>query len=238
MKPLESAGRARELVQLPGGPAQVEWRRSKRARRISLRIDPAGGAVIVTLPLRAGRRAGMALLVSEAPWVAERLAALPAPLTLADGAELQIEGAPHRICHCPTGRFAARLAENRLEVCGDPHFLPRRVTDFLRSEARRRLSARAVATAARAGLAPRRVVVKDTSSRWGSCTSDRSISFSWRLLLAPSFVQDYVVAHEVAHLRHMNHGPDFWSLVHHLTPHEQAAREWLQRHGAGLLRIG
>jgi predicted metal-dependent hydrolase len=80
--------------------------------------------------------------------------------------------------------------------------------------------------------------VKDTSSRWGSCTSDRSLSFSWRLLMAPDFVQDYVVAHEVAHLRHMNHGTEFWRLVGELTPHQAAARDWLHRHGPGLLRIG
>jgi predicted metal-dependent hydrolase len=238
MKDQAFAGPLREMVQLPCGQTEVEWRRSKRARRVSLRIDPAGGTVIVTLPMRAGRRAGMALLIGQADWVAQHLAALPAPLAIINGAELPIEGQPHRICHCPAGRFAARLAEDRLEVCGDASFLPRRVTDFLRGEARRRLSARAVATAARAGLAPRRISVKDTRSRWGSCTSDRALSFSWRLLMAPAFVQDYVVAHEVAHLRHMNHGPEFWRLVAELTPHEQAAREWLQLHGPGLLRIG
>jgi predicted metal-dependent hydrolase len=238
MKPPATALGSRETVLLPGGETVVEFRRSKRARRVSLRIDPAGGAVIVTLPMRAGRRAGVALLMGNADWVTQRLAALPALIPLTDGAELPIEGRPHRICHCPTGRFAARLAEDRLEVSGEIRFLPRRVTDFLRSEARRRLSARVLTTAGRAGLAARRISVKDTSSRWGSCTSDRSLSFSWRLLMAPDFVQDYVVAHEVAHLRHMNHGTEFWRLVGELTPHQAAARDWLHRHGPGLLRIG
>jgi predicted metal-dependent hydrolase len=137
MKPPATALGSRETVLLPGGETVVEFRRSKRARRVSLRIDPAGGAVIVTLPMRAGRRAGVALLMGNADWVTQRLAALPALIPLTDGAELPIEGRPHRICHCPTGRFAARLAEDRLEVSGEIRFLPRRVTDFLRSEARR-----------------------------------------------------------------------------------------------------
>jgi predicted metal-dependent hydrolase len=229
---------ARETLDLPGGRALVEWRRSKRARRISLRIDPSFGAVIVTLPMRVGRGAGMALLMGHAEWVSARLAALPASIAFADGAELPIEGHKFRICHRPDGRFAARLAEDRLEVSGDAAFLSRRVHDFLRSEARRRLSARVLATTAQAGLLARRVSVKDTSSRWGSCSADRCLAFSWRLLMAPDFVQDYVVAHEVAHLRHMNHGPAFWELVNTLTPYEPTARDWLHRNGPGLLRIG
>lgn len=229
---------AREWLALPGGDTVVEWRRSSRARRISLRIDPSEGIVIVVLPLRAARRAGMALLMGNVDWVTRRLAALPAVLAFADGVELPIEGQLYRIRHVPGGRIGARLSDHDLEVSGEPAFLPRRVRDFLRSEARRRLSARVLATSAHANLAARRVTVKDTSSRWGSCSADRSLSFSWRLLMAPGFVQDYVVAHEVAHLRHMNHGPAFWRLVAELTPHQQQARDWLHHHGPSLLRIG
>jgi predicted metal-dependent hydrolase len=203
-----------------------------------VRIDPAAGAVVVTLPMRGGRREGMALLMGHADWLAGLLASLPPPLVFADGAEVPIEGQMHRICHCAGARFAARIADGRLEVTGDPAFLNRRVADFLRSEARRRLSARVQAVSGAAGVAARRVSVKDTRSRWGSCTADRTLSFSWRLLMAPDWVQHYVVAHEVAHLRHMNHGPEFWRLVAELTPHKQAARDWLHQHGPGLLRVG
>ncbi|MGI4955858.1 MAG: M48 family metallopeptidase, partial [Janthinobacterium lividum] len=89
-----------------------------------------------------------------------------------------------------------------------------------------------------AGLRPRRVVVKDTRTRWGSCTADGTVMLSWRLLLAPEAVQRYVVAHEVAHLRHMNHGERFWALVRELTPHRAAAEAWLRSRGAGLQRMG
>jgi predicted metal-dependent hydrolase len=227
-----------ETLALPSGLARVEWRRSSRARRVSLRIDPAGGAVVVTLPIRATRKAGMALLMGHADWVSDRLAALPEAVVFSDGATVPICGVPHRIRHAPGARGGAFLLDQELHVAGAPEFLARRVRDFLRHEARRRLGALAVAKAGLIGAAPRRVTIKDTSSRWGSCAPDRSVALSWRLVMAPSFVQDYVVAHEVAHLRHMNHGRTFWALVDELTPHTKAAIPWLRAEGARLLRIG
>lgn len=229
---------APSIVELPSGPTRVEWRHSVRARRISLRIDPCGGGVIVTLPLRAGHRAGMALLMDHVDWVADRLAALPAAVTFADGVLVPICGVPHRICHVPNKRGGAWLQNGELHVTGRAEFLSRRVTDYLRVEARRRLGALALAKADAAGLQARRLTVKDTRSRWGSCAHDGSLAFSWRLVMAPEFVQDYVAAHEVAHLRHMNHGRRFWTLVNGLTPHTATAIPWLRKEGARLLRIG
>jgi predicted metal-dependent hydrolase len=227
-----------ELLSLPSGFARVQWRRSARARRVSLRIDPRRGAVVVTLPPRAGRRAGMALLMGHADWVAERLAALPRAIAFADGAVVPLAGTPHRIQRVPAGQGGAWLEGDAILVAGAPEFLPRRVADFLRAEARRRFSALVAAKAAAAGLTAKRVTVKDTRSRWGSCAPDGTLAFSWRLVMAPSFVQDYVAAHEVAHLKHMNHGARFWALVEQLTPHTSAAIAWLRARGAGLLRIG
>jgi len=227
-----------ESFALPGGLATVHWRRSRRARRISLRIDARGGAVIVTLPMRAARAAGVALLEANAAWVADRLAALPPALTYAPGSLITIDGLPHKIVHTPRGRGGAWLEAGALHVSGDAAFLARRVGDFLRAEARRRFGAQAAAKAAQAGLAVRRISVRDTRSRWGSCSADGSLMFCWRLLMAPPFVQDYVVAHEVAHLRHMNHGPAFWALTDLLSPHRTQAVAWLSEQGAGLMRVG
>lgn len=227
-----------EMLTLPSGPARVEWRRSSRARRVSLRIDPTGGFVVVTLPTRATRKAGMALLMGHADWVSDRLAALPEAVAFTDGAMVPIGGVPHRIRHDPSARGVAFLLEQELHVTGAAEFLPRRVRDFLRREARRRLGGLAVAKAGLIAMVPKRVTMKDTTSRWGSCASDKSLALSWRLVMAPAFVQDYVVAHEVAHLRHMNHGPRFWALVDELTPHKKAAIPWLRTEGARLLRIG
>lgn len=233
---MQSAGS--EILALPGGPARVEWRHSRRARRVSLRIDPRGGAVVVTLPPRTGRTAGVALLMDHADWVAERLAALPGAIPLADGALVQLHGTDHRIRHVPQARGGVWVEGDEILVTGQPAFLPRRVADFLRAEARRRMGELVAAKAEIARLQPGRVTVKDTSSRWGSCAANRNLAFSWRLVMAPRFVQDYVAAHEVAHLRYMNHGPRFWALVAELTPHTAAAVQWLRTQGPRLLRVG
>lgn len=227
-----------ETIPLPRGFAQIEWRRSRRARRVSLRIDPRGGAVVVTLPIRAARNAGMALLMSNADWICDCLAALPDAVPFADGAVIPIGGQPHRIRHMPGARRGAWVEAGELRVSGDTEFLRRRVLDFLRREARARLAVLVAAKSARIEAAPRRVSVKDTRTRWGSCASDGSLAFSWRLVMAPEFVQDYVAAHEVAHLRHMNHGKRFWALVDRLTPHTASAIAWLHSDGSRLLRMG
>jgi len=229
--------RQSELVSLPGGPALVEWRRSARARRVSLRIDPRGGAVVVTLPPRAARTAGVALLMNHAEWVAARLAALPGPIPFADGAVVPLHGHDHRIRHMP-GQRGVVVAAGELLVGGAPEFLSRRIADFFRNEAGRSLGDLVLRKATLAQVMPRRVTVKDTKSRWGSCAANRNLGFSWRLVMAPPHVQDYVAAHEVAHLQHMNHGPRFWALVTQLTPHTDAAVAWLRYHGPKLLRIG
>lgn len=227
-----------ETLALPNGTARVEWRRSSRARRVSLRVDLRGGAVVVTLPTRASQRSGMALLMSHVDWVADRLAALPEAVPFADGALVPICGVPHRIRHVPAARGGAWIQDGELRVTGAPEFLRRRVVDFLRAEARRRLTALVAAKATLGGVTPKRIVVKDTSSRWGSCASDKSLAFSWRLVMAPDFVQDYVAAHEVSHIGNMNHGPQFWAQVERLTPHTTAAIAWLRREGARLQRMG
>jgi hypothetical protein len=242
LRPDRHGGRVRtaasEILALPHGPATILWRRSARARRVNLRIDPRGGQVIVTLPLRAGRAAGMALLADHAAWVAAGLAALPGAIRFADGASVPLDGVPTPIRHVPAGRGGVWLEGGEIHVAGEATFLPRRVATFLRAEARRRLARQAIAKAAAAGLQPRRITVKDTRSRWGSCGPDGTLMFCWRLVMAPPHVQDYVVAHEVAHLRHLNHGRQFWALVATLTPHAEAAIAWLHEQGAGLLRIG
>jgi predicted metal-dependent hydrolase len=192
----------------------------------------------VTLPTRATRKAGMALLMGHADWVSNRLAALPEAITFTDGASIPIAGVPHRIRHVANVRGAAFLLDQELHVAGAPEFLSRRVRDFLRQEARRRLGALVAAKSALIGVTPKRLTIKDTTSRWGSCAPDKSLALSWRLVMTPPFIQDYVVAHEVAHLRHMNHSSRFWAQVDELTPHTKAAIPWLRAEGVRLLRIG
>jgi predicted metal-dependent hydrolase len=225
-----------ETLVLDGAAATVVWRRHARARRITLRIDPGQGHVVITLPARAARAAGLALLNMNAGWVASRLAALPYVPPLADGGSVPVNGVPHLIRHMP-GRRGTFLDANVLHVSGDPALLARRVGVFLRAEAQLRLGGQALAKSARAGLVAGRVTVRDTRSRWGSCSPAGALMFCWRLVMAPLFVQDYVVAHEVAHLRHLDHGPDFWALADALSPHRHEAVSWLLKEGPRLLRV-
>jgi hypothetical protein len=214
----------------------IIWRRSARARRISLRIDPRSGQVVVTLPPTAGRADGRALLVRHADWVASYLATLPDVPVITEGETVPIDGVSHVVRRVP-GR-GVRLQGAVLRVSGDAAGVQRRVLRFLRQEGLRRLSRLAADKVQAAGLAMAGVRVRDTRSRWASCSPDGVLMFSWRLVMAPPYVQDYVVAHEVAHLRHLDHGRAFWMLVEALSPHRRAATNWLSQEGPRLLRIG
>ena len=223
---------------LPPEPCPVRWRRSARARRISLRIDAARGDVVVTLPTRAARRQGLALLTEHAGWVMQKLGGLAPERPFTAGARVPIGGVEHVIQHDPSRRGGAFLENEALVVTGEAQFTARRVRDFLRSEALRRIALAAGPHCEGLGVTPRAIRLKDTRSRWGSCAPDRTLAFSWRLILAPNWVLDYVVAHEVAHLREMNHSPRFWALVEQRSEHRHAATAWLRLHGAALQRMG
>ncbi len=227
-----------EMLLLPSGGTWVQWRRSSRARRISLRIDTKAGAVVVTLPPGAAREVGLEHLRANADWVATKLAALPGKIVFQSGETILLDGAAHLLRAMPEARRGVWIEAGEIRVSGEAAFLARRVLDFLRDQARVRLAACARTIADASGLRPRRVVIKDTSSRWGSCSADGVVMFSWRLVMAPPEVQHYVAAHELAHLRHLNHGPRFWRQVATLTPHRVRAEAWLRLHGPSLLRTG
>jgi predicted metal-dependent hydrolase len=236
--PVRGEALGTELIPVQGALARVAFRRSERARKISLRIDPAQGGIVITLPPRASRRAGILLLQTHEAWAAEKLASLPIAIPFLPGAVVPVHGLPHVISPVPSGRGGAWIEAQQIFVTGSPEFLARRVGDCLKRLARQRLTALAADKARGIGLMPKTVRVKDTRTRWGSCAPDGTLAFCWRLICAPEFVQDYVVGHEVAHLRHMNHGRHFWALTEELTPHRVAASEWLGRNGQALLRIG
>jgi predicted metal-dependent hydrolase len=170
--------------------------------------------------------------------VAERLAELPTAVPFVPGAIVPVNGEPHRIVPVLGRPGGAWIEHGQIMVSGGGEFLSRRVTDHLRRLARARLTALVAEKASVSRLAPKCVRVKDTKTRWGSCAPDGTLAFCWRLICAPEFVQDYVVGHEVAHLRHMNHGRNFWALTETLTPYRAAATAWLSSNGQALLRIG
>jgi predicted metal-dependent hydrolase len=220
---------------------EVRVRRSPRARRVAVRIDEASGVELV-LPLRASMAAGLRFLEARRDWVAAQCRALPPAIPFADGALIPLLGEPHRIRHiggATRGRGpAVVVAAGEFLVTGEAPHLGRRIREHLTALARAEFQGRARLHAERVGRRVARVTVRDTSSRWGSCSADGHLSFSWRLVLAPAPVLDYVVAHEVAHLVHMNHGAGFWRLVESLAPDFARHRDWLRRNRARLMRYG
>jgi hypothetical protein len=150
---------------------------------------------------------------------------------------------PHRIVHCRGDRGTVWVATNGngerlLCVAGEIAHVDRRINDFFKREAERDLRAASRRYAAKLGVAIKRISVRDQSSRWGSCSNTGVLSFSWRLILAPSFVLDYLAAHEVSHLVELNHSPRFWRLVGRLYQDAERAKVWLDVHGTDLHRYG
>jgi predicted metal-dependent hydrolase len=220
----------------------VQLRRHRQARRYTLRINAAKREVILTMPPRGSVRDAYTFAQKHGGWIAARLDRLPQAEPFIDGSIVPLRGVPHRVVHRPDTRGTvwaetAANGEHLLCVAGRTH-IARRVSDFLRREARRELEIASLKFAVALGVAIRRVVVRDQSSRWGSCSTSGVLSFSWRLILAPGEVLDYLAAHEVAHLVEMNHSARFWRVVQQICPGHERAKAWLDANGSDLHRYG
>ncbi|MCB4770620.1 M48 family metallopeptidase [Ancylobacter sp. Lp-2] len=230
-------------LRVDGREVVVTLRRDARARRYTLRVRAATRDVVLTMPARGSLKEATAFAERHTGWIAVRLAQLPVVVAFEPGATVPLRGVPHRITHRPGQRgtvWAEVDAEGaaRLCVAGEAAHVARRVADFLKREARRDLTEASRRHAAALGVSISRITLRDTASRWGSCSSTGALSYSWRLILAPPEVLDYLAAHEVAHRREMNHGPRFWATVDRLFPSRHEAEAWLKRRGAELHRFG
>ena len=230
-----------ELAAEDGWTVTVRVRRSRRARRLLLKLDPATGPELV-IPEGASRAQADDFAQRHVGWLRNRTARLPAAVSLVDGAVIPFMGDDHAIKHCPDMAGVVRVEQTeegpQLRVSGGAEHLGRRLTDWLRKQARHEIGVRARAHAESLGRQVARIRITDTRSRWGSCSTTRTLSFSWRLVLAPVEVLDYVCAHEAAHLVEMNHSRRFWRLVDEICPDVNSARRWLDREGSRLHRIG
>ncbi len=218
-------------------------RRDARASRYTLKVKPSTREAVLTMPARGSLSTAHDFAARHGGWLAARYAKLPAMVDFVDGAMIPLRGVPHRI----ESRFGARgtvwiesptVGEPRLVIAGDPAFVPRRLKDFLKREARRDIEEACARHAAKLGVTIKRITLRDTKSRWGSCAADGSLSFSWRLIFAPDHVLDYLAAHEVAHRAEMNHSARYWRHVAAIYPDYERAEHWLKRHGASLHRWG
>lgn len=225
-------------LDIDGRSLPVTVRLDRRARRIAVRVDPSRGVILVTSPPRAGVERALGFAASQGDWILRRLARVPDAVPFDDGAIVPLEGRDLVIRHQPDRRGAVWVDGDTLQVAGAEAHVARRVRDWLKEQGRRRLSERAAVHAATIGARIQRVQVRDTVSRWGSCSATGVLSFSWRLILAPPFVLDYVAAHEVCHLRHMDHSSRFWDLCAGLVGDCDRPRTWLKVYGARLHRYG
>lgn len=235
MAALPEAVPASIAIDVEGRVIALDLRINTRARRISLRLPADGGRPTLTLPSARQLRQGIGFAEARGGWLAERLAvraALARPFL--PGVAVPVDGRPLLLLAGDARRV--QVGDGWLAVPGDdPALFSARVERWLKAEARRVLTADTLALAGAHGMAVAGVRVGDPVSRWGSCGGDGRIAYSWRLLLAPPGVRASVVAHEVAHLVHRNHGPAFWALAHRLLGGSHgAARAWLRQHGPAL----
>ncbi len=227
-----------------GRQITVRVRRHPAARRYTLRVGRIGADPVVTVPPGGSLGGALSFLERHTDWLGARLKAQPAARPFADGELIPLRGLEHRLVRRASlrGTVEVRGAAGGgmpwISVPGDDEHLARRLTDWLKREARRDLEAAVFRHSARIGIKPIAIRLRDPKARWGSCSSRGNLSFSWRLILAPPHVLDYLAAHEVAHLREMHHGPSFWRLTRLLCPDTDRAEAWLRAHGSSLFAYG
>jgi predicted metal-dependent hydrolase len=226
-----------------GQAFKVALKRRPTAKRITLRVSNATGEVVLTIPERTEVGLAQRFADSHSHWIATRIARVPQRVLFEAGSLVPLRGVPHRIVHWSTVRGVTQAGRGSTGeaiiavACEAPH-VARRVRDFLEAEARRDFAAAVKRHTAQLGVSAKRITVRDTKSRWGSCSAGGALNFSWRLIMAPPLVLDYLAAHEVAHLRELNHSHRFWKLTHQLCPHTEEAEAWLKTYGSALHRIG
>ena len=227
------------LIEHVGEKLAVLFERNPRARRASLRVDARTGRVRLVAPPRMARETALAFARSQAEWIHRRVTRLPGRVAFEDGAVVPYFGVDHRVRASVATRGVVRIEDGDIRVASPAGHQARRLRDWLAHRLGEHVMPLARAKAAIVERRVGRVSIRDTATQWGSCTSAGALSFCWRLVFAPPEVVDYVVAHEIAHLVHANHGPRFWALTATLTDADVAAsRAWLRDHGARLMRYG
>lgn len=215
------------------GTIDVLIEKNKRARNLKLRFNKAGMPV-VTIPWWVTYRAGEKFARDNVNWILENQDKHPSPRRFEDKMRIELLGQALEISHQPMARRGVWIQDGQLCVSGPAEYLHRRVRDFIKQQAYAFIQAKSLELAARIGCRPTRITLRDTSSRWGSCSAQGHLSFCWKLALAPEYVLEYIIAHEVAHLKEMNHGPAFWKITTTLTEHQADAHIWLKKNGSSL----
>lgn len=219
---------------------RILLKRVPTARRFTLRIRNASRDVVLTMPKRSSLETAQDFAQKHAAWIGARLHRLPEAIPFRHGNVFPLRGEAVTVEHIDhlRGNMEFSADEKILRVSCSADHLSRRIHDFLKQEARKDLEYAVKAHCNSLGFAARKVTIRDTTSRWGSCSASGALNFSWRLIMAPPFVLDYLAAHEVAHLVHMNHSDLFWSVTKRLAPRTEQAEAWLYANGSSLHRYG
>ena len=225
-----------EMITLPGTPeVELLVRPSTRARRLSLRISRLDGRVTMSVPKGTPRREAVKFAQERADWIRGHLKDIPTDVRPGFGDHVPFLGKPHQLV--PAETRLVRLGDGVITLPSKaPDKIGPRLMALFKNEARQRLDLASRRYAAEIGYEFNRITLRDTRSRWGSCSSDGNLMYSWRLVMAPEEVLDYVAAHEVSHLAHMDHSARFWGQVEEICPDYQIHRKWLQKHGTDLHR--
>jgi len=224
-----------ESMALGAAPVPVRLRRSARARRLTLRLETGGDGAVLTAPPGVGEGELVAFLDRHRGWLERRLEERPARVVVKLGARVPVDGVERLLVAGEARRGPPQLDGDHLVLPGRAAAGPR-MSVWLKERARARLIGLSRDFGKKLGRLPAGISLRDTRSRWGSCSSTGQLSFSWRLAMAPESVQAYVAAHEVAHLAEMNHQPRFWRTLERLMPEYEPPREWLAQHGRSLHR--
>lgn len=232
----------KSLMRIAGQPVALNVRVNPRARRIIVKVHPSTGEVAVIAPSARAINGAIDFARGERDWIAEMLSRIPAAVPFAPGASVPYRGVDHVIRWAGARRGLVTIDQEAfrptIRISGGLEFIGRRLEDWYKKQARFHLSRKVELYAEMIGVKVRRLTIRDGASRWGSCSSNGTLSFSWRLVMAPPSVLDYVAAHEVAHLREMNHGTRFWRLVDRMVGDSSAAQDWLRENGSHLHRYG
>jgi predicted metal-dependent hydrolase len=222
-------------------PVPLIARVNRRAKRLILKVDPVAGEILVTAPTKRSLPEAIAFAHERSEWIAGQLDEKLRARAFAEGMRIPFRGTLHTIIRDGGPRAPVRIDNEFLPVIrigGDGAHLNRRLVDWMKREARKALTERVGHYCAQLGKKHRALRIRDTRSRWGSCSSDATLSFSWRLIMAPDDILSYVAAHECVHLEHMNHSPAFWRRVATLGVDARAAENWFNAHGAALFSHG
>jgi predicted metal-dependent hydrolase len=243
LKTILSNSHSDPVVDVEGEAVPVRIRRNAQARRISMRADAVKREIRITMPTYTPTAAALEFVAQKRQWIAARLQSAPAAAPLGAGATVAVEGEPHRIVWNENATRTIRLVEGdeerELHLGGPADMVQGRILRWLKAEARGVFAADIAHYCTRAGESAPSLSLGDPRSRWGSCSSRGTISLSWRLIMAPASVRRSVIAHEVAHIRHMNHSPDFYAWLDTLYEGDRkAADRWLKMHGTALQRVG